>query len=118
MTYPLAKYRRDKPLVWLHGEIYTPPFSEEARIEAGTLLRRLQRGDSLGLPHSRPMPVIGRNCHELRITDRDAHWRIFYHINSESIVILGVFDKDTRSTTTVTINTCKQRLKRYLETLK
>ena len=25
----------DKPLVWLHGEIRTPPFSKEARVEAG-----------------------------------------------------------------------------------
>jgi hypothetical protein len=41
----------DKDLVWLHGEIKTPPFSAEARIEAGCLLRRLQRGESLGLPH-------------------------------------------------------------------
>ena len=34
----------DKPLVWLKGEVKTPPFSSEARIEAGTLLRRLQQG--------------------------------------------------------------------------
>jgi hypothetical protein len=44
---------RDKPLVWLHGEIKTPPFTAAARIEAGVLLRRLQRGELLGLPHSR-----------------------------------------------------------------
>jgi len=31
----------DKPLVWLHGEIKTPPFSRAARIEAGYLLRLL-----------------------------------------------------------------------------
>jgi hypothetical protein len=31
----------DKPLVWLHGEVKTPPFSQEARLEAGYLLRRL-----------------------------------------------------------------------------
>ncbi len=31
----------DKPLIWLHGEIKTPPFSQEGRIEAGVLLRRL-----------------------------------------------------------------------------
>jgi len=43
------------PLVWLHGEVKTPPFSQEARIEAGTLLRRLQLGQTLSLPHSRPM---------------------------------------------------------------
>ncbi len=31
----------DKPLVWLHGVVSSPPFSKEARIEAGYLLRRL-----------------------------------------------------------------------------
>jgi hypothetical protein len=49
----------DKPLVWLHGEIKTPPFSALARIEAGVLLRRLQRGETLRMPQSRPMPSIG-----------------------------------------------------------
>ena len=31
---------RDKPLVWLRGEVKTPPFGSDARIEAGFLLRR------------------------------------------------------------------------------
>ena len=31
-----------KPLVWLEGEVKTPPFTAEGRIEAGTLLRLLQ----------------------------------------------------------------------------
>lgn len=34
----------DKPLVWLHGEVKTPPLSQPARLEAGCLLRRLQKG--------------------------------------------------------------------------
>ena len=59
-----------KPLVWLHGEVKTPPFTAEARVEAGFLLRRLQQGEVLGLPQSRPMPTVGRQCHELRINDR------------------------------------------------
>ena len=42
----------DKPLVWLHGEIKTPPFSQQARVEAGTLLGRLQQGETLGLPRT------------------------------------------------------------------
>ena len=67
-----------KPLVWLHGEIKTPPFSAEARLEVGVLLRRLQQGERLGLPASRPMPAIGRRCHELRIVDADQTWRIVY----------------------------------------
>jgi hypothetical protein len=44
---------QSKPLVWLHGEVKTPPFSQEARIEAGVLLRQLQEGETFGLPHSR-----------------------------------------------------------------
>jgi hypothetical protein len=60
---------RDKPLVWLRGEIKAPPFASNARLEAGFLLRRLQRGESIGLPHSRPMPTVAAGCHELRIVD-------------------------------------------------
>lgn len=67
---------QNKPLVWLHGEIKTPPFSSSARIEAGFFFRLLQMGESLTMPHSRPMPSIGKNCHELRINDENTTWRI------------------------------------------
>src|SRR6266568_6046763 len=78
---------REKPLVWLHGQIETPPFSEEARIEAGYLLGRLQQGESLGLPHSRPMPSIGRRCHELRVPDKGQDWRIVCRIDADALLI-------------------------------
>ena len=87
-----------KPLVWLSGEVKTPPFSREGRIEAGMLLRRLQEGESLGLPHSRPMPSIGKRCHELRITDEDKTWRIFYRTDADAIIIAGVEEKKTQKT--------------------
>ena len=51
-----------KPLVWLKGEVKTPPFSAEARVEAGFLLRRLQKGESLGLPHARPCHRLARDA--------------------------------------------------------
>jgi hypothetical protein len=60
---------KDKPLVWLRGEVKSPPLSPATRIEAGFLLRRLQAGIKLEMPHSRPMPGIGTRCHELRIVD-------------------------------------------------
>jgi phage-related protein len=104
---------RDKPLVWLRGEIKTPPFAASARIEAGTLLRRLQRGESLGLPHSRPMPSIGLRCHELRIRDESANWRIVYRVDTDAIVIAEIFRKKTGRTPDKTIEVCKARLKRY-----
>src|SRR5438552_14885992 len=84
----------EKPLVWLHGQIKTPPFSQEARIEAGYLLGRLQQGENLRLPHSRPMPSIGRRCHELRVLDKGQDWRIVYRIGADAIVILEVFGKN------------------------
>jgi hypothetical protein len=54
-----------KPLVWLGGEIKTPPLSPEARIEAGTLLRRLQNGERLSLPHSRNVELANTEVHEV-----------------------------------------------------
>ena len=103
----------DKPLVWLSGEVRSPPFSAEARLEAGFFLRRLQKGDSIGMPHSRPMPSIGRGCHELRIVDQDATWRLVYYVDDDAIVILEVFSKKTRATPKRVIDTCKKRLANY-----
>ena len=101
---------RNKPLVWLRGEVKTPPFGPDARVEAGFLLRRLQRGDWLGLPHSRPMPDIGPGCHELRIVDGSLNWRIMYHIATDAIVILDVFAKKTAATPKSVIAECHTRL--------
>ena len=105
---------RDKPLVWLSGEVKTPPFSSAARLEAGTLLRRLQGGEQLGLPHSRSMPSIGRRCHELRIPDDSATWRIVYYIGADAVVILDVFSKKTRTTPKHIIQQSRRRLGLYL----
>jgi len=104
---------KDKPLVWLHGEIKTPPFSSQARIEAGYLLRRLQMGEKLSLPHSRPMPSIGARCHELRINDENKTWRIVYRVDRDAIVILEVFEKKTRTTPKEVIENCKRRIRLY-----
>ena len=104
---------RSRPLVWLAGAVKTPPFSKEARLEAGVLLRQLQDGIHVGMPHSRPMPSIGRRCHELRIQDADVTWRIVYRLDVDAVVILDVFDKKTRQTPKSVIDTCKQRLKEY-----
>jgi len=104
---------KDKPLVWLYGEVRTPPFSKAARIEAGYLLRRLQKGESLSLPHSRPMPRIGPRCHELRITDEGVTWRIIYRSDPDAVVIAAAFSKKTQQTPKNILETCKKRLKGY-----
>lgn len=103
----------DRPLVWLQGEVKSPPFSRPARIEAGVLLRRLQRGEMLELPHSRPLPVIGPRCHELRIRDATRRWRIIGHLDSDAVVILKVFAKTTRTIPALVVETCRRRLRDY-----
>ena len=104
---------RDKPLVWLHGEVRTPPFGPHARIEAGFLLRRLQRGDSIGLPHDRSMPSIGPRCHELRVNDAGMAWRIIYRLDRDAIVIVEVFAKKSQKTPQPVIEVCRRRLQEY-----
>lgn len=104
---------KDKPLVWMHGEVKTPPFSKLARLEAGFLLRRLQKGENIGLPHSRPMPSVGKRCHELRIPDEGVSWRVMYRIDSDAIVIAEVFSKKTGKTPKRIIDLCKARLRDY-----
>jgi phage-related protein len=87
--------------------------SREARLEAGYLLRKLQQGETLSLPHSRPMPDIDRRCHELRIQDEKATWRIMYRNDADAIIILEVFAKKTNKTPKQIIDVCQKRLRLY-----
>lgn len=90
----------DKLLIWLHGEVKSPPFSAEARLEAGVLLRR-------------PMPAIGPRCHELRIVDEKASWRIVYRLDPDAVVIAEVFRKTTQTTPYHVIQQAQRRLRNY-----
>ena len=102
-----------KPLYWMSALLTTPPLSAAARIEAGYLLRLLQAGEKLSLPQSRPMPSIGKRCHELRITDTDKIWRIFYRIDEDAIIIPHWIVKKTNKTSKKDIDLCISRLKEY-----
>lgn len=77
------------------------------------MLRRLQRGELIAMPHSRPMPDIGLRCYELRIDDTGVTWRIVYRIYPDAIVILEVFSKKSRATPRAVIATCRKRLREY-----
>ena len=104
---------KEKPLAWLHGEIKTPPFSKETRLEAGFLLGKLQGGEKLSMPHSRPMPSIDKRCHELRINDENKTWRIVYRMDPDAILILEVFEKKTNQTPKNIIEACQKRIMHY-----
>ncbi|MFO0912259.1 MAG: type II toxin-antitoxin system RelE/ParE family toxin [Pirellulales bacterium] len=102
-----------KPLVWLHGEVKTPPFTAEGRQEAGMLLRLLQEGERLSMPQAEPLPDVGPRCGALRVRDAQHNWRIMYRIDSDAILILDVYSKKTRMIPDEVIQGCQQRLKQY-----
>ena len=99
----------------LRGEIKTPPISREARREIGFLIRALQEGAALTMPHSRPMPGVGARCHELRVNDAGKTWRVIYRIDPDAIVVADVFEKKTRETPERVIRDCHRRLRLYDE---
>lgn len=102
-----------KELIILHGEIKTLPLSREVRREAGYLLRMLQEGELLGMPHARPMTDIGKRCYELRLNDAGKTWRMIYRLDDDAVIIAEVFCKKTRTTPDSVIQECRKRLKHY-----
>jgi phage-related protein len=116
----MAKSRRDqhdeqtrKPLVWLHGEVKTPPFTAEGRQEAGMLLRLLQEGEKLGMPQAEPLPDLGPRCGALRLRDAEHNWRIIYRIDADAVLVLDVYPKKTRKIPNEVMRRCKLRLRQY-----
>ena len=77
------------------------------------MLRKLQMGELLSLPHSRPMPSIGSRCHELRIDDQNKKWRVVYRIDNDAVVILEVFEKEAQKTPREVIENCRRRIRLY-----
>jgi phage-related protein len=107
-----------KPLAWLHGEIKTPPFTEEGRREAGYLLRMLQQGENLGMPQAEPLRIVGPRCGALRVRDGAHNWRTMYRVDPDVVLILEVYSKKTRTVPQEVIDRCKKRLKGYDEAAK
>ena len=102
-----------KPVVWLHGEVKTPPFTPEGRQEAGMLLRLLQEAERLGMPQAEPLPDVGPRCGALRVRDAEHNWRIMYRIDSDAVLVVEVYPKKTRKIPDGVIERCKRRLKQY-----
>ena len=65
------------------------------------------------MPHSRPMPVIGARCHELRIQDDNRTWRVVYRVDHDAVIIAEVFAKTSQATPKAAIELSQDRLRRY-----
>jgi phage-related protein len=86
--------------------------SRDARVEGGWLLRRVQAGEKLSMPESRPLPAIDPRCHELRINDleKKLEWRLVYYVGYLAVAVLDIFVKKTRTTPVDVIEKCRRRL--------
>ena len=87
--------------------------SKAIRRRVGFLLRQLQAGMTLTMPTSRPMPSVGRRCHELRVSDDNTTWRVVYFLDADAVVVLHVFRKTTQRTPKQAIKVAATRLAKY-----
>lgn len=82
------------------------------REELADALARLEEGQTLSMPLSRPMPSIGRGVHELRFRERSGIYRVIYVLlGAEEIWLLHAFMKKTAQTSKQDIELAKRRLK-------
>ena len=86
-------------------------FPEMIRVALADLLFRIDRGEFIRFPASRPMPSIGPRVHELRLHDESGEYRVIYWIKEhERIFLLHAFKKTTRATLKHNMFVAKMRL--------
>jgi phage-related protein len=87
-------------------------FPEEIRGDLADALARLDAGETLSMPLSRPMPSMGPGAHELRLKDRTGAYRVIYAIVAAgNIYVVHGFKKTTRATPKRNIEIAMRRIK-------
>lgn len=87
----------------------------DVRKAIGEALRDLQKGISLGLPISRPMPTVASGAHELRVRGKTTAIRVFYFVKlAEAIIVFHAFQKKTQKTPVHELAIGRQRLHEVL----
>ncbi len=90
----------------------------EVRKELGSVLTRLQKGESIGMPDIRPMPTVGRQVSEIRISEKSGSYRALFAVRTRfGILLFHAFQKKSRKTPEGELNTARQRLKAFLREL-
>ena len=87
-------------------------FPEEIRSDLADALARLDAGLMLSFPLSRPMPVVGRGVHEIRLKDRAGAYRVVYAlITRRTVHVIHAFKKTAQQTPTRSLELARKRLK-------
>ena len=98
-----------KALAFVRGQ------EPDIRKQIGEAPRDLQKGISLGLPLSKPMPAVASGAHELRVRSKTTAIRVFYFVKlAEAIVVFYAFQKKTQKTPAHELAIGRQRLHEVL----
>ena len=102
-----------KEVVWSPNALDAArKFPSGVKKEIGDLILWLQFGETLAMPHSRPMPGIGGGCRELRVRGEDGIYRVFYFLKvKDKILVFHAFQKKTQKTLKREIEKGKKKLK-------
>ena len=91
-------------------------FPKEIRIDVGRGLFRLQIGERIGMPNSRPMREVAAGVSELRVKGEDGSYRVFYYTaSSRGVLVFHAFVKKTQRTPPLEIELARKRLKELLD---
>ena len=78
-------------------------------------LALLMSGENLGMPLSRPMPVIAHGAHEIRLKDRQGQYRVFYFVKArDAVLVFHFIKKKTQATPGHEIEVAQKRLEDML----
>jgi phage-related protein len=87
----------------------------DVRLKLGSALLGLQRGFNLGLPLSRPMPVVMPGVEELRLRGESGQYRVLcYRKAKAGILVPRAFHKKTQETPLSEIEIARRRLTEML----
>ena len=90
-------------------------FPKPARLALGQAILDLQHGARLGIPLSRPMPIVATGVHELRVRATAGIYRSFYALKSiHGVLVFHAFVKKTQKTPTDEIELGRKRLREVL----
>lgn len=82
----------------------------------GRGLYRLQAGEQIGMPNSRPMPGVAAGVSELRVKGEDGAYRVFYYTASaRGVLVFHAFVKKSQRTLPLEIELARKRLKEILD---
>ena len=90
----------------------------EVKKELGSVLTRLQKGESIGMPDVRPMPDISPQASEIRLSDRSGGYRALYAIRMEfGILLIHAFRKKSGKNPEREKKAARTRLEAFLKEL-